>query len=160
MTPIPRDAAFDSSLAFLAEPYEFISKRCQRYGAHIFEARLLLRRTICMSGAQAAELFCDPEKFTRQAAAPRRVVKTLFGEGGVQSLDGGAHQHRKAMFKSLMTPERIAALASLTETLWRERAQDWQGAGAYNRIASPGCTLRVVAARISSATKLPSISQR
>lgn len=40
------------------------------------------------------------------------MVKTLFGEGGVQSLDGEAHQHRKAMFMALMTRARVAELAS------------------------------------------------
>lgn len=126
MPSIPRDRALDSSLAFLAEPYDFISKRCRRYGGDLFEARLLLRRTICMTGPAAAELFSDPDKFVRQGAAPRRVVKTLFGEGGVQGLDGEAHRHRKAMFMALMTPARIAQLASLTGALWSERAKEWE----------------------------------
>jgi len=126
MASIPRDPALDSSLAFLAEPYEFISKRCRRFGADLFETRLLLQRTICMTGPGAAELFSDPDKFTRQRAAPRRVVKTLFGEGGVQGLDGETHRHRKAMFMALMTPARIAELASLTEALWAERGEAWE----------------------------------
>lgn len=127
MPTIPRDENFDSTLALLADPYEFIAKRCRRYGSDLFETRLLLRRTVCMSGPQAAELFCNPARFTREDAAPRRVRKTLFGEGGVQGLDGEAHQHRKRMFMSLMTEERIGELASLTATLWRECAQAWAG---------------------------------
>lgn len=35
--PFPRDQVLDSSLAFLAEPYEFLSKRCRRYGSYLFE---------------------------------------------------------------------------------------------------------------------------
>lgn len=126
MPQVPRDTAVDSSLAFIADPYQFISRRCRRYGADLFETRLLLQRTICMTGPEAAKLFCDPDKFSRRNAAPRRVVKTLFGKGGVQGLDGEAHRPRKAMFMSLMTPARIAELASLSEALWSERAKEWE----------------------------------
>lgn len=38
---------------------------------------------------------------------PKLVLKTLFGQGGVQTLDGAAHHHRKNIFMDLMTPERM-----------------------------------------------------
>lgn len=34
---------------------------------------------------------------------PKLVLKTLFGQGGVQTLDGAAHHHRKNIFMDLMT---------------------------------------------------------
>ncbi|WP_338666250.1 hypothetical protein VQH23_25910 (plasmid) [Pararoseomonas sp. SCSIO 73927] len=64
----------------------------------MFEARLLLRRTICMKGPEAAALLCDVDRFGRRGAMPVRIQKTLLGRGGVQGLDDAAHRHRKAMF--------------------------------------------------------------
>lgn len=125
MAHIPRDKGLDSTLALLLDGYTFIAKRCQRYQSDIFQTRLMLRTTICMSGPQAAELFYDQRRFMRRGAAPGRIQKTLFGQGGVQGLDDEAHRHRKQMFMSLMTPERISQLGNLTDDWWRTYAQKW-----------------------------------
>lgn len=114
MPKMPRDPSPESTLAFLRDPYRFISARCQRYHADLFETRLLLRKTICMMGKEAAELFDDPERFTRIGAAPEPVQSTLFGHGGVQGLDGQTHVHRKQMFMGLMTPARIDLLVDMS----------------------------------------------
>jgi len=126
MPHLPRDPAFDSTLALMADPYRFISRRCERFGSDAFEARILLRRTVCMMGAEAAELFYDRRRFMRQGAAPEPLRATLFGKGAVQSLDDAAHQHRKAMFLALLTPERVAQLANETAAAWRDAAEEWQ----------------------------------
>lgn len=126
MPRIPHDRALDSTLALLRDPYEFISKRSRRYGSDLFRARLLLRPTICMTGPEAAALFYDVDRFLRHGATPGRIQKTLFGEGGVQGLDGEAHVHRKQMFMSLMTPERIDLLAQQTSEWWRAAARSWE----------------------------------
>lgn len=125
MTRIPRDTSFDATLALLRDPYGFVQKRCQRYGSDLFETRLLLRRTICMRGRDAAELFYDPERFQRRGAMPERIRRTLLGRGGVQGLDDEAHRHRKQMFMALMTPERIAGLGALTAERLRLHAGRW-----------------------------------
>lgn len=125
MRTIPRDPSPESTLALLRHPFKFIPERCRRFGSDAFEARVLLRRTICISGPAAAALFADPARFTREGAVPPRVMKTLFGLGGVQTLDGEAHRHRKAMFMSLMTPERIGALRRIATRIWLERATLW-----------------------------------
>jgi fatty-acid peroxygenase len=126
MPEIPRDTSLDSTLAFLSGPYRFISLRCSRYGSDLFQTQLLLQRTICMSGPEAAELFYDEGRFVRSGAMPQRVQKTLFGIGGVQGLDGEAHRHRKQMFMSLMTPERIKRLAENNAKAWHAFARKWQ----------------------------------
>lgn len=125
MPEIPRDTSLDSTLALLRDPYEFIAKRCRRYGSDLFETRLLLRPTICMTGPEAAELFYDEHRFTRRGATPGRIQATLFGRGGVQGLDGEAHRHRKQLFLALMTPERIGQLGELTADAWRAAAREW-----------------------------------
>ncbi len=111
MPAIPRESSPDSTLAVLADPYRFIMKRCAEHGTDLFEARLLLRRTICLHGEEAARLFYDETRFTRVDAAPGFLQATLFGRGGVQGLDGEAHRHRKAMLMDIVAPERVAQLA-------------------------------------------------
>lgn len=127
MTTIPRDNLPESSLALLRDGYEFISKRCERLNSDVFQARLLLRKTICMRGEEAARLFYDERKVRRRGGAPWPLLKVLFGEGGVQGLDDEAHRHRKAMFMSLMSPESIERLARISEENWRVALARWQG---------------------------------
>lgn len=129
MTRIPRDPSPDSTLALLRDPYGFVQKRCRHFRSDLFETRLLLRRTICMSGPEAAQLFYDPSRFVRQGAMPERVRRTLLGRGGVQGLDGAAHAHRKQMFMSLMSPEQIAALGQQFAQELRLRAETWGSVG-------------------------------
>lgn len=111
---LPHTACPDSTVALALDPYRFISTTCAQLGTDVFQTRFMLQRTICMVGKEAAELICDPSRFVRSGAAPRRIKKTLTGRGAVQSLDGEAHRHRKAMFMSLMTGDHIARLTSIT----------------------------------------------
>ena len=125
MPQIPRGKSLDSTLALIRDPYRFIAKRCRRYQSDLFETRLLLRKAICMTGPEAAEVFYDPSRFVRRGAAPERIQMTLFGNGGVQGLDDEAHRHRKQMFMSLMVPEQIERLADATSAEWRTYARKW-----------------------------------
>lgn len=125
MLQIPQERSLDSTLALLSDGYQFISKRCQRYQSDIFQTRLLLKKTICFKGEEAAKIFYDPEKFIRKNAAPKRLKKTLFGQDGIQGLDGDRHRHRKQMFMSLMSEDRIEQLADLTKEQWHIYAQKW-----------------------------------
>jgi fatty-acid peroxygenase len=78
-----------------------------------------------MSGRDAAEIFYDRDKFVRAGAAPEPVRATLFGKKGVQGLDGAAHELRKQMFMSLMTPARIEILIEIHAAWWRAYAYRW-----------------------------------
>lgn len=126
MPQIPKDKSLDSTWAFFREGYTFISKRCRRYQTDIFQTRLLLQKTICMRGEGAARIFYDPEHFSRRDAAPQRVQKTLFGQGGVQGMDGAAHRHRKQMFMAIMRPENLDALLDRTGEQWRTSIAQWE----------------------------------
>jgi fatty-acid peroxygenase len=125
MPQLPRDNRLDATLALLKDPYRFISRQCRAHGADLFETRLMLRKTICMTGPEAARLFYDQSRFKRQGAMIGRIQKTLLGRGGVQGLDDAAHRHRKQMFMSLMTPERIEGLIATTAEEWQARARLW-----------------------------------
>lgn len=125
MAQLPRDRLPDSTLAFLRDGYRFISTRCDRYGSDVFETRLLFEPVICMRGAEAARVFYS-DRFQRRGAMPAVGRKTVFGEGGVQSLDDGTHHHRKQMLMSLMTPAAIDDLAERFATGWRAAVGRWQ----------------------------------
>ncbi len=107
---------FDSTLPFRADPYRFIRRTCDAVGSDAFETRLMLERTLCLSGVEAARFFYDRDLFTREGPAPRFLRRTLFGEGGVQGLDGAAHRHRKALFLSLLGPGRTDTLTERAVT--------------------------------------------
>jgi fatty-acid peroxygenase len=108
--------------------YEFVSRRCARYGSDVFETRLLAEPTVCMRGAAAARVFYDAARFRRAGAVPARVQKTLLGVGGVQGLDGEAHRRRKALFMSLMSPSAVTRLGDFVAELWRDRLEEWERA--------------------------------
>lgn len=122
---VPREEGIDNSLSLLREGYMYIPNRRHSFATNVFETRLLGQKAICMGGEEAAEIFYDNEKFIRNGAAPKRVQKTLFGEKGVQTLDGEAHTHRKKMFMSLMTPEKLEELKSITTKQWAYAAEKW-----------------------------------
>jgi len=128
MFSIPRERGFDSTLALKRDPYRFIPRRCAAHGADLFRTRIMLRKAICMRGAAAAELFCDPERFTRKSAMPGRIQKSLLGHDGVQTLDGQAHRHRKALHLAVMSPERVAALVHIFARRLRAAGADWEHA--------------------------------
>jgi fatty-acid peroxygenase len=129
MTPIPRLPGFDHTIQFLREGYDFLPRRFERLGSDVIEARLLLQRTICMRGSEAAAVFYDPSRFERRDAAPRRVVNTLLGRHGIQGLDGEQHRERKAMFMSLMDQAAIAELVERFRGRWLEALPRWAAQG-------------------------------
>lgn len=126
---LSRDGRIDSTAALLAKPYDYVRETCARLGSDLFESRLLLRRTICMRGPEAAELFYDESRFKRRGAMPEPVRATLLGKGGVQGLDDEAHRLRKAMFMSLMSDERVERLAQLVEREWLKAISSWTSEG-------------------------------
>lgn len=128
MAEIPRDRSFDGTRALLfSEGYEFISNRCRRYGADLFATRIMLRKAVCMQGAEAAEQFYFPGRFTRRGALPLFALTLIQDLGSVMVMDGEDHRRRKEMFLSLMKPEAIAHLAERTAFYWRKSIREWEG---------------------------------
>lgn len=123
---IPQEDGVDSSPSLLSEGYQFIPNRLRKFDSNIFETRLLGKKVICISGEEAAELFYDNERFQRKGAVPKRIFKSLFGVGGVQGLDGAEHDHRKALFMTLMTRERLQVLTELMDNQWEIAINNWE----------------------------------
>lgn len=119
--PIPKEQGIDHSVDFLREGYQYVANRRKSFQSNVFETRLLGEKAICLGGEEGAALFYDADKFVRQDAAPKRLLKTLFGESGVQTLDGEAHMHRKKMFMSLMFPQNVARLNRLVRREWERQ---------------------------------------
>ncbi|MGG1243246.1 cytochrome P450 [Bacillus cabrialesii] len=125
---IPHDKSLDNSLTLMQEGYLFVKNRTERYHSDLFQARLLGKTFICMTGAEAAKLFYDTERFQRQNALPKRLQKTLFGVNAIQTMDGDAHIHRKMLFLSLMTPPHQKRLAELMTEEWGAAVTRWEKA--------------------------------
>lgn len=117
----------DDTLAFALEGYAFISNRCRALGTDVFETRLMLQRTICMLGAEAAQIFYDNERIQREGTPPLRVQATMFGRGGVQSLDGEAHRARKQLFIQLLDRDSVMRMVSLFEQALVAAVPTWTG---------------------------------
>lgn len=123
---IPREKGLDHTLSVLKEGYLFIPNRLETFRSPIFETRLLGQRAIVISGKDAAELFYDEDKMKRSHVIPKRIQKSLFGVGGVQGLDDQAHRHRKQLFMSLLTRERVTELLELVENQLERAAVQWE----------------------------------
>lgn len=91
----------------LDEGYLLLTELRKEAQAPVVKARLLNKEVISVYGQAAAKKFYDPENFKREGAMPKLVLKTLFGEEGVQTLDGEPHKHRKTIFMDLMTPKQM-----------------------------------------------------
>lgn len=105
MTQFPQASTLDAALSLSRDPYRWIARTAaDNNGA--FEARLMLKPTVFLSGYDGARFFYS-EAFERGGAAPAFLIKGLFGEGGVQGLDDSAHRHRKALFLNIVGPDHI-----------------------------------------------------
>src|SRR5699024_5494514 len=126
---MPHDKGMDHTLkVLLKEGYEYILNKREELDSNVFDTTLLGETTICLSGKEAAALFYDNDKFKRDGAMPNRVLNTLFGHGGVQTLDGEAHDHRKQIFITLLSQDVIHTLHDIVDALcilaFTERQQD------------------------------------
>lgn len=128
MAELVRDRTPDATLALLRQGYAFVSRRCEALGTDVFETRLLGQRVVCMQGEEAARVFYEPGRITRQGAIPPTVLKLLQAKGSVATLNDAAHRRRKAMFISLMSRESLDRLCGIFSETWRRRMAEWQRA--------------------------------
>ena len=123
---IPKDSAFDGTLAVLRDGYRFILNRCRKLNSDLFQTRLLLRRAVCIHGEEAAKIFYDGERFTRVGAIPPTQAKLLQDYGSVQGLDGEHHRHRKRMFTELLAPDEVVRLTASVAEEWIAKLPAWE----------------------------------
>lgn len=111
----------------LDEGYLVLSELRKEANAPVVKARLLNKEVIAIYGKEAAKKFYDPQNFKREGAMPKIVLKTLFGENGVQTLDGQAHEHRKTIFMDLMTPKRMEEYHRILDKNLTKKLDQQQG---------------------------------
>jgi fatty-acid peroxygenase len=126
MPDIPREKSFDSTRALLREGYCFVSRRCARLASDAFQTRLMLKKVVCVRGAEASRMFYEHGRFTRRGALPSTTVALLQDKGSVMTLDGAAHSGRKALFMDIAGEEPAALLAQHFEREWRAALPRWQ----------------------------------
>jgi fatty-acid peroxygenase len=122
---LPHVGGFDSTLSLLREGYRFVPRRCEQLGTDAFSTRIMLQRTLCVRGEDAARMFYQPGRFTRRHALPATSMALLQDFGSVMALDGEAHRKRKAMFMSLYGPLERQRLVGLVAAQWRARFARW-----------------------------------
>lgn len=123
---VPKDKGIDRTLSIFLDGYEFIQKRTQKHHLDVYETKVLGKKVALLSGEAGVKLFYDNEKMKRNGAMPPHILNTLFGKGGVQTLDGKSHEHRKRLFMSLMTPEGLEELHKLTTRQWDAYTRKWE----------------------------------
>lgn len=111
----------------LDEGYLLFSTLREEANAPVVKARLLNKEVIAVYGQEAAEKFYDPNNFKREGAMPKLVLKTLFGEEGVQTMDGQSHEHRKTIFMNLMTSKRMEDYHQIVDKNLSEKLDQQQG---------------------------------
>jgi fatty-acid peroxygenase len=119
----------DRSASLLLDGYRFGERLRREAGTDVVRTRLLGGRAVVVVGAEAARLVYDPERFERATALPMGVQKTLTGTRAVQTLDDGPHAARKALFRSIMGPERTEAFRELVAEEWRSALDRWHPEG-------------------------------
>jgi fatty-acid peroxygenase len=114
--------------AMMVKGYEYGAYRRRRTGTRAFRTRVLGRRAVCAIGEDAVLALYDPSRFERHGVLPRSVQKTLTGIDAVHTLDGPAHQHRKAMMVANASRD-LDDLAAHTAKAWDEAVGRWPSTG-------------------------------
>lgn len=129
---IPKAKGIDNTVRLLKEGYLFIPNRMKTLQTNIFQTRLIGKKVICITGKDAAQLFYDSNKFIRHNAMPKRIQKTLFGVNAIQGMDGDAHLHRKQLFLSILTTERVSLLKEILRGKYQDAIPRWSSLDQIN----------------------------
>lgn len=114
----PRPKAIDDSFAFLRHGYLYGERRFRRLGSDVFSARLAGRPATVMYGSEAAAIFYEGGRFSRERAMPTSVKHLLQDDRSVQTLEGASHHHRKTMFLHMLEPASIGELVRAFDAEW------------------------------------------
>lgn len=121
---LPHLSGIDQTLSFLKTPYTFISEHCRELDSDIFETRINLKKTYCMTGEEAAAFFYS-DAIARKGAMPEPLMATFLGKGSVQGLDGEEHRRRKDLFLSIMNDKSLEKFNQIALKAWEKRANHW-----------------------------------
>ena len=121
---IGRSPAPDDTIAFLRSGYLYGTRRFRDLGTDAYDARLAGIAAVVMYGRDAASVFYEGDRFSRERAMPTSVQHLLQDEGSVQALEGPAHAHRKSMFMRMLEEPSVTRLVDEFDREWaRVRAE-------------------------------------
>jgi cytochrome P450 len=119
------------TLAFVSNPFGFISERRARFG-DVFRTSILGSPTVFIAGPKRTGIWLDPTKIQREGAMPANLM-ALFGGSPdiVPLLDGEAHAQRKRYLLAAFSREAVAGylpgLQSRVEALLAQWLAHGQG---------------------------------
>lgn len=116
--PLHRVHLPDDTLLLALDGPAFIGNRCRELGSDVFETRVMLQRTVCMLGAEAAQLFYS-DKLQREAGAPKVA---LLGPLDVVRLVDKTH----AEWRAYDWPARVSLLEVAQDVLAKAACR-WAG---------------------------------
>jgi fatty-acid peroxygenase len=124
----PRLPIADSTLALMAEGYAWLPDLFRNTEGPVARARVFGRHAVALHGPEAVRFFYDEDRIVRHPALPEPILSTIFGHGGVHSLDGEQFHARKGLFLSqLMEPESVQGMVEAVGEAWDEAARSWEG---------------------------------
>jgi fatty-acid peroxygenase len=124
--PVLRGPQWDDTLGLALNGYAWLPALWRRGGGVAVHTRVMGQRAVALRGPDAVRFFYDERHVRRRTAIPEPVQGTLFGHGGIHTLDGARHRQRKAMFMSLLTGrDRVADLVDRVAVGWDEAVGSW-----------------------------------
>ncbi len=102
---------------------------------------MLGRPALAVRGPDAVRFFYDERNVHRHGALPGPILDTLFGRGGVQTLDGAAHRARRELFLPLMSAEAVDGLTASVGEAWDRAVADWSRRGRLVLLDEAGAVL-------------------
>jgi fatty-acid peroxygenase len=145
-------ADLDQTLAVALKGYAWLPDLRRRAGGGPVRTRVAGRPAVGICGAGATRFFYAPGNLERHTALPGLVVHTLFGAGGVQTLDGDDHRRRKALFTTLLAGDGADRLAKIAGEEFDAAADGWCG-GPPVRLFDE--TARIIARAVSRWVGVP-----
>lgn len=117
------------TVAFLKNGFEFIDRNVAKHGP-IFRAQILGKFTAVISGAEACEIWTDPELITREKAQPGVIFK-IFAGPSLPHLDAKAHRERKELMLTAFEREAMNTYLPGLEQAIDHAFQKWAGKGEF-----------------------------
>ncbi|MFC0527457.1 cytochrome P450 [Phytohabitans kaempferiae] len=112
-------------LGFFLEGYGWLPNRRRRADGAPARVGVPGQRVVALCGPGAARFFYEERGIHRHGAIPGPVMDTLFGRGGVHSLDGVDHRLRKAMFLKVLNGDGAGLLERHAAEAWDAAAETW-----------------------------------
>jgi len=115
------------TLSFAKNPFRFIEQRLARHG-RVFRSSVLGRKTVVISGPEAAGHFIDTSVVMREGSMPPHIQE-LFGGRSLPLLDGDVHRGRKSVVLQAFSRTAMAAYLPGIQSTTERYFERWAASG-------------------------------